>query len=203
VAVSTYQEIHEDKMKGVIQTQFADEIAQLRQLEFVEEFYFREQGHPLSFLVYIPDLILDYFSLFECIRPILRVEGLLRLIGYSPYFVHKDGYAYGVVTYGQIKYATMFDDGTMLQTVNHKRWAQSEPRYDFIRQACLSQTGKGTFANAWQMHVNKVNELAQTRSVVAPLRVSDIIRMEMHADRIIIGMKPDPWNDSITKKNDL
>ena len=200
---STYEDLHDDAWTLLIQKNYKREISQLKLMKFDETYYIRETGRPFSIFPMLAFLAVHY--LFGSGEPLalLRVGGLLSAIAYQPYLVHIDGYAYGVAGYNRIKFATLFDDGTLLHTTNHQRSTTHHPEYRFIAQFCLTDTGtNGTFKDTWRMHIQRVERLAKTRAVISPLRVSDIIRMEMRADSILTGNAPEHWDDRSAKKEE-
>lgn len=202
--LANYDEVHDNEMIAAMQVRFAKEMRQLRTLGFNEEFYIREtgsllQGYSLSSFIMLFIMLIylarDYF--FRA--AIFRAPHLLHISFYNPYLIHEDGYAYSVVGNGRIKYATIFDDGTLLHTITGESFKHvnvPEKRYLF------QMPYPGDIAQSWQAHTQKVESLVnEGRSVISPLRVSDVMRMEVRSDAILSEEMPEAW-DKISAKKD-
>ena len=195
-----YDEVHDDKIISEVQVRFAKETRQLRKLGFTEEFYIRETiPSSISFmwLFLLAYVVHRYFFSAS----VFRVNPLLHISTFNPYVIHEDGYAYTVMGNGRIKYATIFDDGTLLHTITGEAFKHSNmPQHRYLFQ----MPHPGDAAQSWQAHVKKVGQLVnEGRSVISPLRISDVIQMEMRADQILSGQAVDEWDDSSHKKNEF
>jgi hypothetical protein len=192
--LTTYNEVHKDKIEYTIQERFAPEIHQLRKLGFNEEFYIQETGFPLSFLVLLPIWALEVFRGGLC-----RVDPFLRAIVFRPYMIHEDTYAYGSVSkcFGTA-YATMFDDGTLLHTGTHRMSGdKGSPKKKYIYQC----PHPGNIALTWHSHVEKVRALAdEGRNVIALVGMRDVVRISTHYDHIVGGGKSDLFDGTAKNK---
>jgi len=205
MAFATYEDLRDDKWTLPIREKFAKEIRQLKSMRFDEAYYIREIGQPFSLLPLLVYISTSYLIGRGSGIALLRAGSWLRFVAYQPYVVHSDGYAYGAVGYNRIKFATLFEDGTLLHTMNdHRPAVTNNDQHRFIGQFCLTETGhNGTFKDTWRMHIQRVERLAKTRAAISPLRVSDIIRMEMRADEIITGGMPESWDEISMKKDKI
>jgi hypothetical protein len=200
--ISAYEELHDETWTRLIQETFAKELSQLKLMRFTEMYFIRETGQPFSLFPLLAQVVVSYVLGRGNPVPILRVGDGLSAVSYRPYVVHPDGFAYGVISDNRIRFVTMIDDGTLLHTMNHRSTARHNEQYRFITQYSLTENGyNGTFKDTWRMHIQRVERLAKIRAVIAPLRVSDMIRMEMRADQIIAGETPESW-ETITRKKD-
>jgi hypothetical protein len=199
----SYEELHDETWIGLIQEKYAREISQLKLMRFTDVYFIRQTGQPFSIFPMLARIVLNYVFGSGDSMTLLRVGDSLSAVAYQPYVVHIDGYAYGAVGYQRIKFATMFDDGTLLQTVNHRGSASHNDRHRFIAQFCLTETGQnGGFKDTWRMHIQRAERLAKIRATISPLRVSDILQMERRADQIIAGGIPDRWDAGSHKKDE-
>lgn len=199
---ATYEDIHDETWVRLVQQTFANELKQLKLMRFTEAYFIRETGKPFSLFPLLAQIVVNYVLGRGNPAPILRVGEGLSAVSYRPYLVHPDGYAYGVVSDNQLRFVTMIEDGTLLHTINHPSSARHNDRHRFIAQYCLMETGSnGTFKDTWRMHIQRVERLAKIRNVISPLRVNDMIRMEMRADQIIAGETPESWEEIIKRKD--
>ena len=202
MSISTYEELHDETWVRLIQGTFANEYKQLKLMRFTEAYFIRETGKPFSLFPMLAQMVVSYVLGRGNPASILRVGDGVSAVTYRPYLVHPDGYAYGVVGDNRIRFVTMIDDGTLLHTINHPGSARHNDQHRFIAQYCLSDSGfNGGFKDTWRMHIQRVERLAKIRAVISPLRVSDMIRMELRADQIIAGETPGSWEE-ITRKKD-
>jgi len=183
-----YEEIHKDKVESLIQARFAPEIRAVRALGFNEEFYIRVVDFPLSAALAFPMLL--YLQLRGAV---LRVNGLLQSMYYNPYLIHEEGYAHALVSkrFG-VRYATMFEDGTLLHS-QVSRWigvARAERHY--IRQVPYH----GDLARTWQAHIRAVQRLTdEGREATSLIHMHDIVRLERYTDALLnnLNLNRDEW----------
>lgn len=198
----TYEELHDATWTRLIPEKYAEELRQLKLMRFTEIYFIQETCAPFSIFPLLAQIIFNYVMGRGRGIALMRVGESLRAVVYQPYVVNADGFAYGAVGYNRIKFATLFEDGTLLHTMNHHRSAKHNDQHRFIAQYCLTETGQnGSFKDTWRMHIQRVERLAKTRAALSPLRVSDMIRMEMRADTILSGSVPESWEE-IRRKRD-
>jgi len=180
---TTYDEVLKDSIALNVQGRFSDELQQLHALGFNEEFYLRETAFPFSALLLFPILVLMHFA-----GERVSVGGLLQVMSYSPHVIHENGYVCGVITKLGVRYMSMFDDGTLLSTTTYHSSSSSNPDKRFISQYFLS----GGIELAWKQHVQRVDTLTgEGRSVIVPIGMKDLTRMEKRYNQIILGFMPD------------
>jgi hypothetical protein len=182
-----YIEVHKDLVEADMQSHYKREIQQVRAFGFNEEFYICEKRFPFS-------VILD----FDVIRG-LAAKGILwrrgslyRLLVYSACLIHEDGYVYAAILKNRVKFVTMFDDHTIVQTCSFRGnfMRGSSPDRSYILQICRS----GNIADTWAMHQSRVKQMAeQGRTVMPIMSMQDASRIERRTDEIQIYGYAKPW----------
>jgi hypothetical protein len=178
--LSSYDEVLKDSVGMDVQARYVDEIRRLRTLGFDEEFYLRETAFPFSAVLLFPFLIYMFVR-----GERIRAGGLLQAMVFNPFLIHKSGDTYCTMTKQGVKYATTFDDGTLLTTTTFNNGVETNLAYQFIRQ----HTVTGGIVGAWDHHVHYMNNLIDEGCrVIAPIGMKDVIRIEQRTDKIITGI---------------
>jgi hypothetical protein len=189
----TYEEVLKDSVALNVQRRFGDEIQRLQALGFTEEFYLQETAFPFSALLLFPIVMLMHYK-----GERVSVGRLLQVISYSPYLTHEHGYAYSIVGKLGVRYVSMFDDGSLLATTTYDT-SSSNPDRQFISQYIA--VSKFEYEKAWKQHVESVDSLSRKkRSVIMPIGMKDVMRMEKRYNQIIVGLMPDDLKEK-RKKN--
>jgi hypothetical protein len=184
-----YSELHKDLVEADMQAHYHHEIQQVRALGFHEEFYICEKRFPFS-------VILDFDVIHGlAARGILWRRGsLYRLLVYTACLIHEDSYAYATILKNRVKFVTMFEDQTIVQTCSYRgnfmRGSNADGSY--ILQICRS----GRIAETWAMHQSRVKQLAAQGRTVMPLHsMQDASRLERRTDEIQIYGYAKPWQE--------
>ena len=189
-----YIELHKDLVEADMQAHYRHEIRQVRALGFNEEFYVCEKRFPFSII-----LDLDVIQGLAAKGILWRRGNLYRLLVYSACLIHEDGYAYATVLKNRVKFVTMFDDKTIVQTCSYRGnfMRGSSPDGSYILQICRS----GSVAETWAMHQSRVKALAeQGRTVMPVLSMQDASRIERRTDEIQIYGYARPWQEHEKEK---
>lgn len=189
-----YIELHKDLVEPDMQAYYSHEVQHVRAFGFNEEFYVCEKRFPFS-------IILD-FDLIQGLAAkgiLWRRGNLYRLLIYSAYLIHEDGYAYATILTNRVKFVTMFDDQTIVQTCsfrgNFMRGSSVDGSY--ILQICRS----GSIAETWTMHQSRVKQLAEERRTAMPIHsMQDASRIERRTDEIQIYGYAKPWQEREKEK---
>lgn len=188
----TYDEVLKDSVTVDLRDRFADEIRCLETLGFSDEFYLRETAFPFSAIILLPIVFLMYWK-----GERVAIGSRLQVMAYNPYLIHQDGYGCSLISKLGMRYMTMFDDGTLLATMNYDNGSSSNPNYRFVCQNIPNADAEG----AWRKHVQSVDSLSsERRTAIAPIGMKDVMRMENRYNHIIVGLMPDDLKDK--RKNE-
>jgi len=184
-----YIELHKDLVEADMQAHYSHEIQQVRVFGFNEEFYVCEKRFPFSIL-----LDFDVIQGLAAKGILWRRGSLYRLLVYSACLIHEDGYAYATILTNRVKFVTMFDDQTIVQTCSFRGnfMRGSSPDGSYILQICRS----GSIAETWAMHQARVKHVAeQGRTTMPILSMQDASRIERRTDEIQIYGYAKPWQE--------
>ena len=184
-----YSELHKDLVEADMQAHYKYEIQQVRAFGFNEEFYICEKRFPFS-------IILD-FDVIQGLAAkgiLWRRGSLYRLLVYSACLIHEDDYAYATILTNRVKFVTMFEDQTLVQTCSYRgnfmRGSSADGSY--ILQICR----RGSVAETWAMHQSRIKQLAEQGRTVMPIHsMQDASRLERRTDEIQIYGYAKPWRE--------
>jgi hypothetical protein len=184
-----YSELHKDLVESDMQAYYRHEIQQVRAFGFNEEFYICEKRFPFS-------IILD-FDVIQGLAAkgiLWRRGSLYRLLVYSACLIHEEAYAYATILTNRVKFVTMFEDQTLVQTCSYRgnfmRGSSADGSY--ILQICRS----GNIAETWAMHQSRVKQLAEQGRTVMPIHsMQEASRLERRTDQIQIYGYAKPWQE--------
>lgn len=189
-----YIELHKDLVAPDMQAHYKREIEHVRAFGFNEEFYICEKRFPFS-------IVLD-FDVIQGLAAkgiLWRRGSLYRLLVYSACLIHEEGYATATILRNRVKFVTMFEDHTIVQTCSYRgnfmRGSSADGSY--ILQICRS----GNIAETWALHQSRVKHLAeQGRRVMSINSMQEASRIERHTDRIQIYGSAKPWRENEKQK---
>jgi hypothetical protein len=190
-----YIELHKSKVEQDIQLAYAEEIRQVLALGFAEEYYVCEKHGPFTRF-----LEADVVWRLSKYGGVWRTGPWWSLLIYGAFMLHEEAYAYATVVKDRIKFVTMFEEGTIVHTSSfHRLIRGSVPERKYIFQ--LGELGN--VDKTWQMHQNKVREIANRGiAAVSLMNMHDSVVIETYIDEIQMhGERARLWTEHLFENN--